>query len=520
MAGLPQEIIRRIVDLTPNSEDGRPHRAALSSVSDTFRSAVERTTFREFTVHHWPQTNQTEWLNLLKFIRNRPERIVSVRSLFFEIHLPYYFEEVPLVDLPGFLSTDESEFMAANYTQHGVSAAEFDRVRTPQYLLGQTLDVLRSTPRRYQSLSFFHICITQMALQAGYASPRDPVNIFEINKGLHKLAAGMDPVPSIKHIATLHNLCTGSESLVALSSNCPRWSPSFGGFQNSTSAGHCRSFTRALEHFKMPRSTMALELQLGPFNSWFPSHDLPLADMLGPAAEDPFCLALHRMIDESNLKTVTYSGPVHPSLFWPSFRKDGDDSVWPKVEHLAIRFHMHGDPSGRWYFDRPSLEGLPLEDAVDPVADPTRRARQGAGDTPIPYLAPAESVEDIDEAAVWASNVLAADFAPIHDRNKPSEKTLQPLLEAFPRLLASMPELRSAVLSMRLPPKGESALAIVYVGAGEHAAAEERIPLDEQIRDKTLPRVYLALNEWLPGCDADSNSRGHLTFQQPFSAIS
>ncbi|KAK0616403.1 hypothetical protein B0T14DRAFT_497657 [Immersiella caudata] len=545
--GFPKEVLDKIVDLTPNSNDGKPHHYALANVSSAFRSSVERNTFRQFVVHHWPQTNQTAWRSLLEYLTVQPERLACLRALHFSIHLQCYFEQVAMDELPGFSGSLESVDMANDYTQEGVSEAEFERVRTPQYLLEQTLDLLRSRPSD-QVLSSLELCITHLAGESSFNDHRDPVVIFELNDALRELTTRIDPVPGIKQIASLHDLASGSECLIALSGKLPSlesiaWR--FPEINLRKALPQCARqypftpywqralrprFTRALEQFKMPESTKSLDLHIGPMNDWFPSHDLPLADMLGPATEDPFCLALHKTIDDSNLETVTYSGPVHPSLFWPSFRQDNDESVWPKVQHIAIRFPMHGDPSGRWYFDRPEdpaptdLQGfaIPSSEQAQDFSDPDRIAAQGSGDTPIGYQDPDELAvlaEHIDEAFVWARDFQhLLDFVPIYDRDQPSEKTLKPLLEAFALLLASMPELRSAVLSTRLPPNGETALAVLYVGAGEEVAAEEKIPLHDRVTDKSLPRVYLALDEWYPGWEAGGRRR-YLNFYHLFSAI-
>jgi len=103
-----------------------------------------------------------------------------------------------------------------------------------------------------------------------------------------------------------------------------------------------------------------------------PSHKERLVGLLGGATRDPFCVALHNMVQNSNLVVFDYLGPVHRSLFWPDFvaprktipywpdfcKRDNREPVWPTLQTLNIETRMHGDPQGLWYFDRSDEDGV------------------------------------------------------------------------------------------------------------------------------------------------------------------
>lgn len=201
MDKLPQEILDNIA-----GPHFRP--SSVSAISRRLRTAVESLTFQKLSLQHLPtDREQARWRALIEALRSEPNHIRALNVLAFEINLQHY--KFPyLRGAPDQLPLQRQQNQVVSEAE-----VEFQRVRSPHYLLEQTFGLLRSLPDnicdkdfelRFEEAIGDHQGTGYWDILHFFGRPHldgpGPLMIPETNRAFHALAARMAPVPSIKKI--------------------------------------------------------------------------------------------------------------------------------------------------------------------------------------------------------------------------------------------------------------------------------------------------------------------------------
>jgi len=127
---LPQEILDNIA-----GPHFRP--SSVSAISRRLRTAVESLTFQKLSLQHLPtDREQARWRALIEALRSEPNHIRALNVLAFEINLQHY--KFPyLRGAPDQLPLQRQQNQVVSEAE-----VEFQRVRSPHYLLEQTFGLL------------------------------------------------------------------------------------------------------------------------------------------------------------------------------------------------------------------------------------------------------------------------------------------------------------------------------------------------------------------------------------------
>lgn len=255
-------------------------------------------------------------------------------------------------------------------------------------------------------------------------------------------------------------------------------------------------FAQALQTFRLSPSVETLDIDISGsidsigFFEGDTGHGLRLPNFVFPHRYDPLCSALHGVVG-NNLKSLWYTGPTDPSLFWPY--PEGEEPLepfWSSLKELAVQFNS-GSPCGRWYFRRP---GYPAGGGsnVDP------------GDEPLPpdtvgHIPPGHGSEQDTLDALAYEQSIVEDWAWEgwgEFRTVPDDKVMLPLLEAFARAISQIPSLESADLTTELPfPDAE--WSVSYLAPGVEVPNHLKRCIERDMALST-PRVLFQTGDWRP----------------------
>lgn len=205
-----------------------------------------------------------------------------------------------------------------------------------------------------------------------------------------------------------------------------------------------------------------------------------LPDLVGPTVYDPFSSGLRvlsQRVVALDLQVCADSG-----MFWPSPREIEAGAAlptWPELKVISIGFKPMM-PSGAWYFQGPGGEG---RDATG----------YQVNEEHYPPVEPNEADEERDE--FWEEQSDRYENA-INDefRIVPIDENIEPLLEAFAKVLRRMPMLQKAQLYTSLGWDPNSDMEDKY---------PDRPPKDDKFRWGVqclpgVPQIKWQVGDWRP----------------------
>jgi len=211
-----------------------------------------------------------------------------------------------------------------------------------------------------------------------------------------------------------------------------------------------------------------------------PNHKAIPANLI-PSGEqqDPFSTALRKLSQSPKLKSLTLSGVIDPSFFWPSSSSPSNNqTTWPSLEMLHVTFDITA-PSGKWYFERPPVGWL-----YDP----------SAGDDSTPAWENAAMDSRLDSTSLTSDDHFD-EFNPLKTfyfvRSAPDNDTLTPLLEAMAKAAAQMPQLQEISLSTYLEAK-RMEWGVSYYAPGQAS----RVTLQGEADELLKRRLYWDVGAW------------------------
>jgi hypothetical protein len=251
---------------------------------------------------------------------------------------------------------------------------------------------------------------------------------------------------------------------------------------------------RAVESISLPEHLHEISLCMLPISptnqAWHAPNMLPAG-----ATCDPLSSALRRLTSKhQELEQLYIEAPLDSSLLWPQHSLGNSVTVepfWQHLEILCIKFDMIS-PSGRWYFS-----GDHNDDEVATSA--------AVSDTQMP---PGYGYsEEEDKAAAmefddWEDAQLSGNLPSYIFRSKPEKALLIPLLEAFARACAQMPQLRMASLVTDLweevdvqngTSRQKVEWGIYYAAPGVDRHHHKEVAFDEDVDQR---RMVFDIRDW------------------------
>ncbi|KAI1803428.1 hypothetical protein F4811DRAFT_341981 [Daldinia bambusicola] len=439
MNKLPQELMDKIVSLIPKtlSKSDNPLRKldkaelirpGLATLSTSWQAAIEYRTFECLTVRN---TELTEFVAIFSGIRRRQ----ILRKLRFVIVLPTYSDE----DCGKYETNQEREVNnilvneALSRLLHELSTwPACSRIRFE-------LSVVSPMDWHYRGVDKLHS-------DKAAAFEGDRIDVFGDRyrySNIRLINTDQPQVPCIQSFTDFSSTrALDSTSWISLMAKFPAIStfrlviPDPWPFVHVQKKAR-RELAVALEKTQISPETQELVIEVE-FHHY--PHWLRLPDLTDSSHTDLLCAALNNLIAGSNLQSLHYQGPIHPSFFWSTGPHERPSS-WASITEMSIEFYP-SSPSGQWYFK--GSEDNPLHDIeINDLLGPD-----------VPRLPPGYGTKaDTNTAVEFMRSVgLITGEMDIPDpeqqfREIPDDEVIVPLLEAFARRLAHMPSLQYAELS-------------------------------------------------------------------------
>ena len=446
------------------------------TVSRAFQFAVERIVFRALRVEH------TE-LGRFMFLFSRAHRRFLLKELDFEIVLPTYSDAACAVrESDQDMMVNDRVVSVAVVNLLGIIASWRCTPASSVYLYLYVYSPMDGERRGH------------VKLRRDSAACRDGrhVDLFGRRYRYSYLQlSGLDKVPDVPALAAIFP-DRGSRgfhpcSTLALSTRARHesmyWAYTEPGADVALRRIMRNELVQTLEGFRLPPWTRDMHIFITSRSYKHSYQRLP--DLVFPHQHDPLSSALHRMVG-NKVESLSYSGPVDPSFFWP-YTEAGEprEPFWTSLHHLDVTFDL-ASPSGRWYFCEPP-DLWPKPPSPDPAAN-TDPGSDPEEDTTHP--------QDNRMALVDYEHRFLFDRVFDESRFMPDNEVFCPLIEAFARAVAQIPTIEQAVSQTKFLQPLEM-FFVLYSAPGIEAYWGKYMRDDSAL---TRPRVFLCTDDWVvPG---------------------
>ncbi|KAK9424619.1 hypothetical protein SUNI508_03495 [Seiridium unicorne] len=426
MNKLPQEIIDRIVSFLPGGPDAgwtsekQPSRAPYACVSNRFRYAVERGSFRSLRI------SSGELQDLV--LKLPPRGRSFLRELFFSI-------ELSQVDGASAKRFERPAETASASRQFSLQIKElFNALHKLDGIAGLRLYLSNVTQPAASAedepgsgtgidLGHHRDLRSRLTLLDPAALPRlDCVSHLTFSNWQRK------PCPSV-YLDIAARLAGPGKLDLFLDGFEMRYP---GRLRDDRKSLALALETRSEETQTISHATLDMSLDSGAI-----LQTLPMPDNKYPLEYDALSSSLRTW--SQRLVHFSVRGVVDESLFWPHTQDNAAAAPpeWQRMEFFDVQLERHA-PSGWWYF-MPKGESRYGAPPRDPAEDPEDQPPQFTDE-------PQDGADPFDQEAEdhWDMHRRTDEDEDHRVRNVPNEDAIQPLLEAWAKALARMPLLRRA----------------------------------------------------------------------------